>query len=316
VGGVAVGFAVTSGSATLSAPSAVTNAQGQAQVAVTAGPNIGPVVVTASAGNQSATFNLTVRAPGPSLTSDSFLNGASFLPTQAQTGGISPCSIATIRASGLAPGIQGVVAPPLNFGPLPYLLAGDKVTFGTSAAPLFSVANSNGQESVTVQVPCDVAPGSVQVTVNVSGGSNTATVQVKPASPGIFESLGADNVRRAVLVRPDGSFVDAVNNPARRGETIRLYATGLGLAAPPAGTNQIPISGIDSLITGTPIVGINNSGVQVVSAKVANNLIGVWEVAFVVPSDAPAGDLILSIGVAPADGSQVQYSQGTKISVQ
>ena len=49
VQGAVVSFAVTSGSATLSGPSATANAQGQASVSVTAGPTAGPVVITASA---------------------------------------------------------------------------------------------------------------------------------------------------------------------------------------------------------------------------------------------------------------------------
>ena len=35
------------------------------------------------------------------------------------------------------------------------------------------------------------------------------------ASPGIFETVMSDGVRRAVVIRPDGSFVSP-QNPARR----------------------------------------------------------------------------------------------------
>jgi hypothetical protein len=115
VSGVAVNFAVTSGSATLSAAAATTNSQGQAQVTANAGPTVGPVVVTASAGTFSVIFNLTVRPPGPAFTSDSFYNAFSL-----ERGSISPCSLATIIAGGLAPGITGTVSAPLYSGlPVP-----------------------------------------------------------------------------------------------------------------------------------------------------------------------------------------------------
>ena len=54
------------------------DSNGQASLTITAGPAAGPVQVTATASGQTATFNLTVRPPGPQLTQDSFLNGASF----------------------------------------------------------------------------------------------------------------------------------------------------------------------------------------------------------------------------------------------
>ena len=80
----------------------------------------------------------------------SFYNGADF-----KAGSISPCSIATIIAPGLAPGIQGVVTPGSLFGPLPYLLASDAVSFNGTAAPIFNVANVSGQRA-------DHSPGSVR----------------------------------------------------------------------------------------------------------------------------------------------------------
>jgi uncharacterized protein (TIGR03437 family) len=80
------------------------------------------------------------------------------------------------------------------------------------------VTNSGGQESVSVQVPCETTPGSsVPVAVNAGGGTATVNIPVQIASPGIFETPMSDGVRRAVMVRADGSFV-SLENPARRGE--------------------------------------------------------------------------------------------------
>jgi adhesin/invasin len=315
--GVTVAFAVTSGSATLSASSVTTNSQGQASVTVTAGATAGTVVVTATAGTNSQTFTLTVvAAAGPSLTSDSVLNGASFLANAAQTGGVSPCSIATLKATGLAPNVTGTVVPSLSFGPLPYLLASDRVTFGDKSAPIFSVINSSNQETVTVQVPCEISAGSVTLQVLVGSASKSITIQVKSASPGVFESSQSDGVTRAILIRPDGSFVDSTN-PARRGETVIAYVTGMGSVATAVATNQVPIPGTDVLINGTAIVGVNNAGVEVKSVKLAANLLGVFEVRFVIPSDSVTGASVpFVVAVNPADGGATQYSQGSKIYVQ
>ena len=309
-----------SGPATLSATSATTGTNGQAQVGATAGATAGAVTVTATAGSFSATFNLTVLPPGPSITASSFLNGAGFFPTDSSHAALSPCGIATISAPGVAPGIQGVVVANPIVGPLPYSLAGDQVSFNGAQAPIYNVANMNGQQSVTVQVPCSVTAGSVPATVGVSGSSATVNVTVKAAGPGIFQTVMSDGVTRAVLLRPDGSFVDvggATPNPARRGETILMYATGLGITSPPVGTNQTPISGTNALVQGQVIVGVNNSGVQVVSAQAAPGMIGVYQVAFVVPSNAPTGNnIVLSLAINAPDGSPTQFSNGSAIPIQ
>src|SRR5205823_263566 len=118
---------------------------------------------------------------------------------------------------------------------------------------------------------------------------------IQTASPGIFETPMSDGIRRAVAVRPDGTFV-SLENPARRGEIIRVYVTGLGPTAPAVGTNAIPIPGTDSLVLGQVIVGVNNSGARVVSSRLAPTQIGIYEVAFEVDANAPTGNnIVLSV---------------------
>jgi uncharacterized protein (TIGR03437 family) len=313
---VGVQFSV-SGPASLSSSTVNTNSSGQAQVSVTAGATTGSVTVTATIGSYTQTFSLTVMPPGPTLTASNFYNGADF-----KAGSLSPCSIATIIAPGLAPGIQGVVTPSSLFGPLPYLLASDAVTFSGTQAPIFNVANVNGQQQITVQVPCEVVPGS-SIPVSVTVGSAppaTVNVPVLAASPGIFQTVMSDGVSRAVIVRPDGSFV-SLSNPARRGEIVWAYATGLGVTLPAVGTNAAATPVTDAIVQGTVIVGVTNSagqgeGVRVSSAQAAPDLIGVYEVPFTVPSDAATGSNVsFSIGVIPAGSSTPIYSNTVKIPI-
>ena len=313
---VSVQFSVT-GPASLSSSTVTTDSNGRAQVSVTAGATAGAVTVTATVGSFTQTFSLTVMPPGPTLTASSFYNGADF-----KAGSISPCSIATIIAPGLAPGIQGVVTPGSLFGPLPYLLASDAVSFNGTAAPIFNVANVGGQQQITVQVPCEVTPSSA-VSVAITVGTappDTVSVPVLAASPGIFETTMSDGVSRAVIVRLDGSFV-SLTNPARRGETVRAYATGLGVTAPTVGTNETAIPGADAIVQGIVIMGVTNTigqaeGVQVSAARVAPDLIGVFEIPFQVPSDAATGNNVaFSIGVIPVGGSAPIYSATAKIPI-
>jgi uncharacterized protein (TIGR03437 family) len=125
-----------------------------------------------------------------------------------------------------------------------------------------------------------------------------------------------DGVTRAVLVRPDGSFV-GLQNPARRGETIRLYVTGLGAVSPAVASNSVPPPGTDSLAVGQVIVGINNDGVRVLAVRAAPDRIGVYEIAFQVPSDAPTGnDIVLDVAVNTPGSSSTAFSGGSKIPIQ
>jgi uncharacterized protein (TIGR03437 family) len=303
VQGVAVAFKVTSGPATVDTPNPQTNAQGVAQTTVHAGATTGPVVITATVGTFSVTFNLTVNPPGPALTSSSFQNAASGV-----VGAISPCSLSTIVATGLAPSLQGAILPPIA-GALPTQLNNSTVTFVNPAnnanilAPLYDVVNMNGQESMTIQIPCELSPGTVSVTVNVGAGSTAKTVSVnlQPAAPGIFQTAGDDHKLRAILFKPDGSGASA-SNPVRRGELVHMLVTGLGPAVPPVNTNQVGIPENDPKVTNSVIIGVNNNGYAVTSVTYAINLVGIYDVAFVVPADAPTGDVPLAIAVDLGNG--------------
>ncbi|MCC6861892.1 MAG: hypothetical protein IT158_25195 [Bryobacterales bacterium] len=281
-----VAFTLVSGDAVILTPNATANAQGQASTLVRAGNTAGPVVIRAETAGQSATFNLTVRLPGPGLTSDSFYAHPFFIQGGANRGRLAPGSIATIVAPGIAPGINGYVVPTNLVGPLPYELGGVTVEFAGLKAPIYHVANlaSGGvsMQFVTVQVPFEVTPGAVPVTVSIrSGGSATQTVQILPSAPAIFESIMEDGVLRGVVVRENGSYVSLTNLPGK-GEIVRMYVTGLGQGSPAIHTGQ-PGQGEEVPL---PVVGVGNEGVRVISARYLPGAVGVYEVEFEIPTNA------------------------------
>jgi uncharacterized protein (TIGR03437 family) len=303
-----VSFAVTSGSATLSANSAVTDANGNASVNVTAGQTAGPVVVTATSGNFSATFNLTVQ---PNLFIRSVVNGANFVP------GLAPGAIATIVGTGIAGNVTGVVVPTNVVGPLPTTLGGVSVTINGIQAPMFSVSNVNGAEQINVQVPFEVTPGQpATVVVNTPAGTATLNnVSVQSVQPAIFENVDAASGNRYAVAQrlSDGAYVTPAT-PVTRGQRVRVYLTGLGQTNPTAVTNQGGIAG--QRVLAPLIVGINNAGIPYEAAEYLPGSNGVYMVTFVVPVDAPTGPFVpLSFGAIAPDGS-VQYSQGSTLSIQ
>lgn len=314
IGGAQVLFAVVPGSAgsvSIATPTATTNPQGIATTTVTAGANVGAAGVRASIGTLVETFNLTVRLPGPGFTAASIVNAAGFQP------GISPGSIAVINASGIAPNVRGSVTPSTIVGALPTRLADVEVLFNNIPAPIYAVSNVNGQESVNVQVPFEVAPGSASLTINVTGGGSTTVmgVQILPIKPGVFEFIDVNGRRYAVAVRSDGSYVSSTN-PARRGEIIRVFATGLGQTTPATGTNRAGLSDQTQSVIASVIAGVNNRGVRVVSAQLQPVSIGVYLVALEIPTDTETGVAApFALATVANDGSLV-FSNGTAIPIQ
>jgi uncharacterized protein (TIGR03437 family) len=328
VANIPVQFTITGGSGTLNPAtgSAVTNAQGQAQVTVTAGSTPGTLTITATLSAFSVPFTLNVIPPPPPVSGANILNGAGFYASNAaatQTA-LSPCSIGTL-VNGPPLAAANLPAQPYMFAASPQQAANVSIIFTgapTPAAPILNIANAaSGQQLITFQVPCDAPYASYNVAVTVSGGTATVpAVPVRPASPGIFEIPYSDGKRRAVLVRPDGTFV-SLANPARQGEIVRMYVTGAGPVQPALATDSVPITGVDSLATGTIIVGVNNAGVRTVLTRASPNLIGVYEVTFQVPTTAtdpnlrPGNDVVLVFAVN-ALGNPTQYSQPSSMPIQ
>lgn len=305
-----VTFAVTSGSATLSPATILTDSGGNAATTVTAGPTAGPITVTATTGAFTQTFTLTANPPGP--TNFTYFNGASF-----ENGKISPGSIVTINALGLVTSnVQGFVGGTL-FGVLPYTVAGVSVTIGGIPAPIFYVGNSNGQQSVTIQVPFEVPASTVPITIAVAGGGSTsAFVTILPVAPGVFETAGADGRKRVVALRPNGTVVTTAN-PAARGENVRVYLTGLGNVTPGVPTGSFSPSGPDPVVTSNLVIGIANNGAPLVQAIYARNLVGVYELTITIPTDTvafPSGTVAFAVAIQGPNG--LVYSQTSAIVIQ
>jgi uncharacterized protein (TIGR03437 family) len=192
----------------------------------------------------------------------------------------------TISGTNLTNSITGVITPDqIVEGPLPTTLGGVTVTFNGASAPIYSVSNISGVQQVTVQVPFELSPGQVNVTVAVQGsGSTTVPLTLTQFSPGIFFTA-ANNQDFAIAIRSDGSYVTAAN-PARRGENIMIFLTGLGATKPVAVTGTV---GQGQAVAAPIVTGLNNVGIPSISAVLTPNLVGVYAVTFTVPATTTAG---------------------------
>lgn len=329
VPGISVAFTVTNGSAVVGTATATTDANGLASTTATAGPNAGPVVITATATGTnnttvSQTFNLTVTPPGPVCDQPQvFFNGASFAPNQ-----ISPGAVAVMDCvSGIADGIQGVVSGDTSYGigptVLPTQIQGVSLKFGETSnsvyAPLFYLANINGQESVAFQVPFELYPlasgqNTVQLTVNNNNLNATLTAPLAQGAPGIFEWTPANSTSKyAIMLHADGSLVTA-QKPAQASETLRAYVTGLIPPFDSSGGSMVSSNTLGSTagvtITTPVIVSLNSASVNIKGdfppvVTYAEGMIGVWQVEFVVPASPKTGSNVpFNVGI-PVNGANV-----------
>ncbi len=111
---------------------------------------------------------------------------------------------------------------------------------------------------------------------------------------------------------PNGSFVSP-QNPARRGDIVCLFATGLGAINPPSATNAAGVAGQDVLAS--LVVGLNNQGVRVIGGSYAINMIGIYTVYFEVPSDSSVG-AALPLALAVQSGGNLIFGNGSSMAVQ
>ena len=90
-------------------------------------------------------------APSFSLPSPAFIGQSAVVNAASYSTGVAPGSIATIFGTGLTRGAIGVVQA--STSELPYSIEGTSVLVNGIPAPLFAIANINGQEQINFQVP-------------------------------------------------------------------------------------------------------------------------------------------------------------------
>jgi len=114
------------------------------------------------------------------------------------------------------------------------------------------------------------------------------------SAPGIFTlSPGGQG---AVVIAGTGLIAratkDAFSRPARRGEVVEIYCTGLGAVTNPPLAGQPASATQRSQTLGTAIVTIGSLRTQVLFSGLAPGLAGVYQVDARVPADSPVGTSI------------------------
>jgi uncharacterized protein (TIGR03437 family) len=220
------------------------------------------------------------------------LNGASFAAGQPVTGG----SLISIFGTNLASGTASADTIPLSKS-----LGGVIVQFENGDTKIQAPILFVNSTQLNVQVPWGLVPAGASATVNVVVNSNgnlpSTHVQVGPFSPGVFASNGlavAVNFSDGTLAWPVGAVPGLTTHPAKPGDTLVVYATGLGAVdhTPADGEN----TGTD-LATNlvTPQVMIGGVSAHVIFSGLSPQFVGVNQMNITVPNVAPGDSLPLQI---------------------
>lgn len=227
-------------------------------------------------------------AQTPTVSSGGVLNGASF----AKGVPITPGSLISIFGTQLASTTAEADTIPLSTK-----LGGVTVQFvngsTTSSAPML-FANST---QINAQVPWDLVPAGTTATVNVIVNNNgvasaPAAVTVGPFSPGVFASGG-----RAIAVNQDGTLAwptgavsGLTTHPAKPGDVIIVYATGLGAVSSPIADGANSTDKLRNTLT-VPIVTIGGVTATVDFSGLSPQFVGVNQLNITIPNVA-AGDAV------------------------
>ena len=139
---------------------------------------------------------------------------------------------------------------------------------------------------VNILIPPSFKPGPVTlVLMNDSLAGPSVPITVTATAPGLFQ-LDAVNV---IATHGNGPLVTPAS-PAKPGEVVVLYATGLGPTSPPAVPNQLP-TGVATVVDMSFQVLLNGVAVDpraIQYAGVTPGYAGLFQINLLLPASAPA----------------------------
>ena len=281
VAGVPVTFRVVDGGGQIVSADTKTDIYGIAAADPDLGPTVGPQTFSGTAGSLTVNFVATARA-APFIADSGVVNGASFASGQK----VAPGSIISIFGSNLSELIRSAVRLPLPLALGHVSISFDQVDAGLSIPGRFFFV-SPGQ--LNVQVPWELTGQStVSMKVRIDDSiSNIYTLQLSDSAPGIFEYT-AGSQKLGVVTHANGALVTAAN-PAQAGETVVVYATGVGPVDQPQATGEAALADPLARTKQTPQVTVAGTDAFVFFSGLAPNFVGLNQLNVTIPAGTPSG---------------------------
>ncbi|MFN7923224.1 MAG: hypothetical protein U0Q16_24195 [Bryobacteraceae bacterium] len=208
---------------------------------------------------------------------------------------IAPGAIVSIYGQNLATATKVASSAPL---PTAIDSASVEIASGSQTLPLPLFFVSTGQ--INAQIPYGIT-GAWQVRVkNARGTSAAASITIVPCAPRMF-TLSQDGKGDAVVLHADYSLVTA-SSPAKAGEVVVVYLTGLGEVDPPvaAGTPAGDGSAASPVnyAVNEPLVTVAGQPARLYFAGLAPYFAGLYQLNIQIPRSVPTGSSRLAIAAA------------------
>jgi uncharacterized protein (TIGR03437 family) len=230
---------------------------------------------------------LQPNASTPSVSTGGVVSAANFAANQP----LAPGSFGAIFGSNLATSLQGATGFPLSTK-----LGDTSVFLGTEEIPLLFA--SSGQ--VNGVVPYDLPPNSTQQII-VQRGSAISIPQpviIAPALPAVFTQNGAGTGAALYSVFHADGTTSPNNSPVTGGDTLVLYASGLGAVSPKVAAGaQTPFSPLSNTVDPVTVT-FGKTAVTAGFAGLAPGFAQLYQINVKVPSGLPSGTATITLSVA------------------
>jgi uncharacterized protein (TIGR03437 family) len=220
------------------------------------------------------------------------ISGLTVLPWNYDAAVVAPSITQLVNAadqtSPVAPGglimVYGNNLSPVNLAtnevPLPTALADSCLTVNGVPVPMLFVSSSQ----INAQLPFNMDGNATMVLRTPGGISDNYLFSILPAAPSVFRTGSAGpETGLATIVRAENNQIVTPTNPVHPGDTLTIFATGLGRTSPnveagmPAPSNPLP----STLIPAKVFLG--GTELNVTFAGLAPGQIGVYQINAVVP---------------------------------
>jgi uncharacterized protein (TIGR03437 family) len=214
----------------------------------------------------------------PVLPANAITDGAGFTVND-----IAPGSIVSIFGTGLA----GAVLQASPTSALPTALFDAGVTFNNIPAPLYYVSPTQ----IDAQVPLELTPGpvTVQVLKNLAV-SASQVLNLLAAAPAIL-SVNQQGTGAGLVFHAADSTLVTTSSPAKAGETLLIYCTGLGALKSTLKSGQLPPSPPPDTVS-APQVTIGGATAVLTVSGAAPGYVGLYQVGAQVPANSQKGNSV------------------------
>ena len=265
------------------------------------------VLVTVAAASYQGTSTLTGQttvagtvvgvAAGAAPLMDRAVNAAGY-----QTGGqISPGSWVSIFGNQLADAQVIAAGQPYQTD-----LGGTRVTLGGTRLPLLFV----DPKQLNAFIPFEVKPNTLQQLIIERGSVLSIPVNIKiaQANPGIYTMNQSGSGQGAIVISGSGVLAAPApaGRPVRRGESLEIYATGLGLVSNLPADGQTASTTAVSPTVDPVTVTIGGVPTPAQFAGLTPGFVGLYQINVQVPDDVQSGGSIaLTITISGKESNTV-----------